>query len=83
MIVKICVGSSCHLKGSGEIVKLLTDAVNDHSLQDEVTLTGSFCFGTCNRTGVTVEVDETVHTGITTENFREFFNEHILGKLKK
>ena len=54
MIIQICVGSSCHLKGSPEIVELLQKAVEEHGLGNEVTLCGSFCVGKCNRVGVTV-----------------------------
>ena len=82
MIIQICVGSSCHLKGSAAIIELLQAAVEEHKIADEVTLSGSFCMGVCNRVGVTVAVDDDVHTGITRENFREFFNEHILKKLR-
>ena len=82
MIIQICVGSSCHLKGSAAIIELLQKAVEEAGIADEVTLTGSFCMGVCNRVGVTVSVDDEVHTGITVENFREFFNEKILKKIK-
>ncbi len=82
MLIKICVGSSCHLKGSPEIVELLTQAVADNQLENEVTLTGSFCIGKCNRVGVTVQVDDTVHTGVTKENFRDFFRENVLNVLQ-
>ena len=82
MIIQICVGSSCHLKGSAEIVELLQKAVEEHHLEDEVTLTGSFCIGKCNRVGVTVQIDDDVHTGVTRENFKEFFSENILKPLK-
>ena len=78
MLVQVCVGSSCHLKGSPEIVEYLSTAVAEHHLEDEVTLAGSFCIGKCNRFGVTVQVDDAVHVGITKENVREFFKEHIL-----
>ena len=82
IIVRICVGSSCHLKGSAQIVELLQKAVADNNIESEVTLAGSFCIGKCNRFGVTVQVDDDIHTGITVENFREFFNENILKKVK-
>ena len=78
MIIQICVGSSCHLKGSPEIVELLQKAVEEHGLSDEITLAGSFCIGKCNRVGVTVQVDDDVHTGITKENFKEFFSKNVL-----
>lgn len=82
MIIQICVGSSCHLKGSPEIVELLTEAINNYQLEDEITLTGSFCIGKCNRDGVTVQVDDEIYTGITRENFKEFFNDKILALIK-
>ncbi|MBQ8163406.1 MAG: NAD(P)H-dependent oxidoreductase subunit E [Clostridia bacterium] len=78
LIVQVCVGSSCHLKGSAEIVELLEQAIKDNNLDDEVVLVGSFCIGKCNRIGVTVQVDDDIHVGITRENFKEFFNEKIL-----
>ena len=82
MIIQICVGSSCHLKGSPEIVQLLEKAIADNHLEDEITLAGNFCIGKCNRVGVTVQIDDDIHTGITTENFREFFKENVLDVLK-
>ena len=78
LIVQVCVGSSCHLKGSYEIVELLERAVQEHHLEDDVVLSGSFCIGKCNRVGVTVQVNADVHVGVTRENFREFFNKNIL-----
>ena len=82
MIVQICVGSSCHIKGSPEIVELFTKAIEKNNLQNDVTLAGSFCIGECNRLGVTVQVDDTVHTGINRDNFRDFFEEKILAVIK-
>lgn len=78
VFVQVCVGSSCHLKGSQDIVELLEAAVERYQLEDEVVLSGSFCIGKCNRVGVTVQVNDDVHVGVTRENFREFFKNHIL-----
>ena len=83
MIIQVCVGSSCHLKGSPEIVELPQKAVEEYHLEDEVTLAGSFCIGKCNRVGVTIQVDDDIHVGITKENFKEFLQENILNKLER
>ena len=69
IFVQVCVGSSCHLKGSQDIVELFEKAVKDHNIEDEVVLSGSFCIGKCNRVGVIVQVDDEIHVGITRENF--------------
>ena len=78
LFIQVCVGSSCHLRGSEEIVSLLESAIAESHIEDEVVLTGSFCIGKCNRVGVTVQVNDEVCVGITRDNFREFFKEHIL-----
>ena len=86
MIIQVCVGSSCHLKGSPEIIELFGNAIEEHSLGDSITLAGSFCIGKCNRQGVTVQVDDEIHVGVTKETFKEFFNdkvEHLYNSTKK
>ena len=82
LFVQVCVGSSCHLKGSPEIVALLEKAIEEYHIDDEVVLSGSFCVGKCNRSGVTIQINDDIHVGITTENFHEFFNKNILGTIK-
>ncbi len=81
LIVQVCVGSSCHIKGSADIVELFNEAIAKNKLEDEITLVGSFCIGKCNRIGVTIQVNDDVHVGITRENFSEFFREHILSRI--
>lgn len=82
MIIQVCVGSSCHLKGSMDIVGLLKKAIEDNHLERDVTLAGSFFTGRCNRNGVTITVDDDVYPGVTKEGFRDFFQEKVLAKLK-
>ena len=83
LIVQICVGSSCYLKGSADIVELFEKNIEIYGLQDEIVLVGSFCMGKCNRVGVTIQVNDDVHVGITKETFKEFFEEHILKVIRK
>ena len=82
VIVQVCVGSACHLKGSPEIVELLQKAVAEYHLEDDVILNGSFCIGKCNRTGVTIQVNDDVYTGITRDTFQTFFEKHVLHVVK-
>ena len=56
MKITICVGSSCHVKGSHEVVARLEELLNEHQLKDQVELTGTFCIGRCQE-GVCVMVD--------------------------
>ena len=82
LFVQICVGSSCYLKGSQDIIELFESALKEHDIEDDVMLSGSFCIGKCNRVGVTVQVNDDIHVGVTRENFREFFNKNILEAIK-
>ena len=82
LIILVCVGSSCHLKGSQEIVEKLQAAIEKYDLQNDVTLSGSLCMGKCNRDGVTIQINDDIYTGITKENFNSFFKEHILDAVK-
>lgn len=83
MEIKICVGSSCHLRGSEQVVGLLQKAVEEYQIENDVTLMGSFCAEKCNRVGVTVQVGDEVVTGVTPENFESFFKDKVLANLNK
>lgn len=83
LYVQICVGSSCHLKGSADIVELFEKSIEEHHIEDEIVLSGSFCIGKCNRVGVTISVNDEIHVGVTRENFREFFKRNILDLIEK
>lgn len=82
MLIQVCIGSACHLKGSYEIVELFKNAIADNKLEDRVALAGSFCIGKCNRIGVTVQIDDDVFVGVTKEDFKEFFNVNVLNKIE-
>ncbi len=81
MTVLVCVGSSCHLKGSYEIIELMKAAIQEHNLADKVTLKATFCLGKCGIAGVSIKVDNEIITGVTPENFEDIFAKHILNNL--
>ncbi len=87
IFVSICVGSSCHLKGSERLVELFQQKIAEEGLENDIILSGSFCLGKCNRVGVTVSVgdgiNEEVIPGVTPEGFSSFWKEIILAKLKE
>ena len=78
ILIRVCVGSSCYLKGSSELVDMLNQKIEENGLQDKISLLGSFCMGKCNRVGVTIAVDEEVCVAITKENFNEFWNDKVM-----
>lgn len=57
MVIKVCIGSSCHLKGSRIVVEKFQSLLSKHKLEDDVKLIGQFCMGQCQR-GVNVSIDD-------------------------
>lgn len=79
MKVTICIGSSCHLKGSRQVVEGLQALVAEHGLGEKVELCGTFCLGECQK-GVCVTVDDEFFS-VSPETVDEFFETQILAKL--
>lgn len=79
MKVTICIGSSCHLKGSRQVVEHLQKSIAEHGLADKVTLAGSFCMEQCQK-GVCVTVDGQFFS-VSPETVQSFFEEQILKPL--
>lgn len=80
MKVTICIGSSCHIKGSRRVVEELQRLVSEHGLSEKVELAGAFCMGNCKQ-GVCVTVDGALHS-VSPEHVEEFFNTEIASRLK-
>ena len=83
IFVEVCVGSSCFLKGSEQIIERMQKTIADRQLDDEVILLGCVCTGACNRVGVTIKVDDEVFPGITQETFDDFFRDKIVKKIEE
>ncbi|MGN1169956.1 MAG: (2Fe-2S) ferredoxin domain-containing protein [Acutalibacteraceae bacterium] len=79
MKITICIGSSCHLKGSRQVVERLQSLVAKNNLQDKVELGGTFCMGKC-QTGVNVRIDNDDFS-VSPETVDEFFNKEVLARL--
>ena len=79
MKVTVCIGSSCHIKGSRQVVEYLQTHISENGLDDKVKLGGTFCMGNCQQ-GVCVTVDDNFFS-VTPENVVDFFNENVLAKL--
>ena len=79
MKVTICIGSSCHLKGSKQIIEKLQALVAENNLKEKVDLAGKFCMGKCGE-GVCVTIDEVKHT-IQPADAEELFKNEVLAKL--
>lgn len=79
MDVVVCIGSSCHLKGSRDVIQILERNIALNGLKDQVNLKGSFCMGRCQE-GVSITVDGK-YFSVSPATTEEFFNREILGRM--
>ena len=79
MKVTVCIGSSCHLKGSRHVVERLQSLISENNLDDTVELAGTFCLGRCQE-GVCVTVDDTFFS-VTPDTVDDFFANEIKAKV--
>ena len=79
MKITVCIGSSCHIKGSRQVVEQLQNLIAENGLGEKVELGGTFCMGQCQK-GVCVTVDDTFHS-VTPDSVGEFFAKEVLGKV--
>lgn len=77
MEIFVCVGSSCHLKGSKSVIDKLTGLIKKNGIDGKVILKGSFCMGQCSHEGVSVKINNEVYS-VTDEDVEMFFNKKIL-----
>ncbi|MGN0542383.1 MAG: (2Fe-2S) ferredoxin domain-containing protein [Acutalibacteraceae bacterium] len=79
MKITVCIGSSCHLKGSRQIVEELQYLIAKNNLKEKVELGGTFCMGDC-KNGVCVTLDDKKFS-LTPETTAEFFEKEVLAKV--
>lgn len=79
MLITVCIGSSCHLKGSREIVTRLEQQISENHLKEDINLVGSFCVGQCVK-GVCVKIDDELFS-LTPDETESFFRNEVLRRL--
>lgn len=79
MKITVCIGSSCHIKGSRQVVEQLQYLIAKNNLGDKVELGGTFCMGKCQE-GVCVTINDTFFS-VTPESVADFFDKEVLAKV--
>ena len=77
--ITVCIGSSCHIKGSRQVVEQLQQLIAENDLGEKVDLGGTFCMGKCQQ-GVCVTVDDNFFS-VTPETVGDFFAKEVLAKV--
>lgn len=79
MKITVCIGSSCHLKGSRQVVEQLQYLIAQHNLKDKIDLGGTFCMGNCQN-GVSVTLDDKLYS-LKPDTTKDFFEKEVLPKV--
>ena len=79
MTITICIGSSCHLKGSRTIIQKLEELITERQLNDKIELNGSVCMGECSN-GVCVKINDELFS-VSPETVNTFFENEVLRRL--
>ena len=73
--VEICIGSSCHVEGAGQVLDTFREQLKEKNLGDKVELAGKFCIGKCTE-GVCVTVDGELFS-VEPKSAKKFFEKEV------
>ena len=77
--ITVCIGSSCHIKGSRQVVEQLQYLIGENNLGEKVELGGTFCMGQCQN-GVCVTIGEEVFS-VSPDTVVDFFDNEVMKRI--
>lgn len=75
--LSVCIGSSCHLKGSYNVIQVFQQMIEENALHKKIDLKATFCLKECSNPGVAVSINGERHQ-IAPEDALKFFRASIL-----
>ena len=79
MKITVCIGSSCHIKGSRQVVEVINRLIDEHDLKEKVELGGTFCMGKCQQS-VCVAIEDEIFS-VSPDTAEAFFKNEVLSRL--
>ena len=77
--IKVCIGSSCHIKGSRQVVEELQHLIAANNVKDVVELGGTFCMGRC-QDGVCVTLNDEFFS-VSPDTVKDFFTKEVMTRI--
>ena len=77
--LNVCIGSSCHLKGSYNIIQIFQKLIEEYALHEKIEMKAQFCMKQCQK-GVSVSLGDEVHS-VSPETARGFFLNTVMSTL--
>ena len=75
----VCVGSSCHVRGSYNVITTFQRLIEEYKLHDKLELKSSFCMKNCQGP-VAVSFNDTIYS-VAPSGAKRFFEETVLPAL--
>lgn len=82
MIISVCIGSACHLKGSYNVINALQQLIEEYHVADRVEVAASFCLGQCSA-AVSVRIDDGQVHSVSSATARDFFRQNVLPEIDR
>jgi len=82
IIVTVCVGSSCHIKGARDVIMRFNEMLKEEGIEDKVELKGSFCMERCGE-GINWKIDEEPLTSSHVDDAVKVFRERVISPFQK
>jgi len=79
--VRVCVGSSCHIRGGTGTLRALEALIQKSQMAGRIELKADLCLENCLQ-APNVVVNGEIHGGVTPDRAEEFFASHILPLLE-
>lgn len=81
MVIAVCVGSSCHLRGSYMIIQRLEELICSHRLEGKIELRANFCMENCScGTSMRINNDDSI-TVKDVAHLEQVFQEQVLPRI--
>lgn len=80
VIVELCVGSACYVKGSNQIISMVKQMLVDNNWEEKVDIKGAFCMGMCTQ-GIGVKVNGKAIEGLGLHNAKQLIEQRIKEEL--
>ncbi|NMA37703.1 MAG: (2Fe-2S) ferredoxin domain-containing protein [Papillibacter sp.] len=81
MTISVCVGSSCHIKGSKQVIDRLRQLAAESGLSSDIEIVGVLCMDNCMN-GVSAKIDGHL-CSLSPDSIDAFYRNEILPKLKR
>jgi NADH:ubiquinone oxidoreductase subunit E len=82
MEITVCVGSSCHIKGSHSFIDYLQKAIAENKLEEQIVLKASFCLGFCSE-GINIKVNDERIVVKGLDDLKELFVGRLVDEARK